>query len=307
MKILIIGYGSIGERHATVLHELGHEIHVISQREDIPYPVCHSLNELKNLHHFEYIVISNATPQHYTTFLHLQSEGYQGTILIEKPIFASLPTSTMSHASSRVGYNLRFHPVIQELKNRLYQNKILCLHVYVGSYLPNWRPARDYRLCESSSASSAEGGGVLYELSHELDYVLWLTGIWQTVSALGGHISPLEIQGTDAYALMLQTERCPLVTIQMNYLDHQTRREIICVTENMSMKADLVNNTLTIGQEVLSFPVQRNDTYRFMHQAILEGQESSVCSFQEGLAILELIEKAQLSMREGKRIINGVQ
>ena len=44
-----------------------------------------------------------------------------------------------------------------------------------NSFLPNWRSNRDYR--KSSSLKKVEGGGVLLELSHEIDYIRNLFGV----------------------------------------------------------------------------------------------------------------------------------
>ena len=43
-----------------------------------------------------------------------------------------------------------------------------------GQYLPAWRPSRDYR--ETYTAQSAQGGGILLDASHEIDYVRWIGG-----------------------------------------------------------------------------------------------------------------------------------
>ena len=52
--------------------------------------------------------------------------------------------------------------------------KILSVRCEVGQFLPSWRPNIDYR--ESVSARKALGGGALLELSHEIDYLMWIFG-----------------------------------------------------------------------------------------------------------------------------------
>ena len=94
---------------------------------------------------------------------------------------------------------------MQRLHNELAAQKILTIEARVGFWLPDWRPARDYR--ETSSASRAEGGGVLADLSHEMDYLLWFAGAWRRVCALGGKVSDLELDVEDAAVLLVETER----------------------------------------------------------------------------------------------------
>ena len=54
--------------------------------------------------------------------------------------------------------------------------KIIMIKINVGQYLPNWRNI-DYRKCVSSSKD--KGGGVILELSHDLNYLI---GILNNIS-----------------------------------------------------------------------------------------------------------------------------
>src|SRR2546421_323520 len=83
------------------------------------------------------------------------------------------------------------------LARRLEGEAIVSAEVRTASWLPGWRPGRDYRA--TYSASRALGGGVLRDMSHELDYPSWLFGPWRRLTALGGHLSPLEIESDDCW------------------------------------------------------------------------------------------------------------
>ena len=105
--------------------------------------------------------------------------------------------------------------------------------------------------------------------------------------------------------MLINTQLCPVATVQMNYFDQQTRREILCVLEDGSIKADLVQNTLTIDQEVHTFSLQRNDTYRAMHLAVLEDKTEYLCSFDEGNAVLKFIQCIEESAQTGAQVRNN--
>lgn len=299
MNALVIGYGSIGARHARLLLELGCHTAVVSRREvDFQVPYL-DLAEALVAEHPDYVVIANATSRHHDTLLELAQLGYTGTVLVEKPLFshwAKLPS--LPFGKVFVAYNLRFHPIIQRLKSLLEGEVILSVQAYVGQYLPDWRPASDYRA--SYSANSEQGGGVLRDLSHELDYLTWILGKWERISALGGHLSSLEIASDDIFSLMLVTQSCPIATLQLNYLDRMTRRFVLINTSNHTIEADLIRGTITIDRNSESFTIDRDYTYRAMHNAILFGNTKTLCSLDEGLDTLRLIEAAEQAAKHEK-------
>lgn len=298
MRAVVVGYGSIGARHVRVLSELGCNVAVVSRREvDVPMRFA-TIAEAVESFHPEYIVIANATTEHKDSLKALRSAGFAGIVLVEKPLFAEYKTPEELGIQSGgvfVAYNLRFHPVLQRLHSLLEHERILTFHAHIGQYLPQWRPDRDYRTVYS--AHKEQGGGALRDLSHEVDYVLWMCGAWRRLAALGGHISHLEISSDDVFSLMLETERAPVVTIQLNYLDRVAQREIVINTENHTFRANLIAGTLSVDGVVESFTVERDDTYRNQHRDILEHGAQTACSFQEGNAVMQMIAAAEQANR----------
>jgi predicted dehydrogenase len=293
-RALIVGYGSIGARHARLLTELGCRTAVVSKRE-VDFPVRYAdLGQALTTEQPDYVVIANATNQHHATLLTLVQLSYTGTVLVEKPLFSDFKElGKLPFKQIFVAYNLRFHPIIQRLKHLLKGEEILSAQAYVGQYLPDWRPATDYR--ESYSAKASQGGGALRDLSHELDYLLWMLGGWQKVSALGGHLSPLEISSDDVFALMMTTLACPIAMLQLNYLDKLARRTVLINTANHTIEADLIKGIVTLDRQAESFTVGRDDTYRAMHEAMISGRSDSLCSLTEGLEVMRLIAAAEKS------------
>ena len=292
MKVLVIGYGSIGTRHTRLLLDLGCDVSIVSQREIGFEKRFSKLKDALDEVNPSYIVISNKTEEHYSSLMELSKICFGGIVLIEKPVFDKLreiPDDLI--CSCFVAYNLRFHPIIQELKNILLTEKIISFQVYVGQYLPDWRPDRDYR--KSYSAQKKEGGGVLRDLSHELDYLTWILGEWESLNSMGGRFSSLEIDCDDVYAIMGRMERCPIVSVQLNYLDRIGRREIIVNTDQHTVKVDLIKGTIQIDGSVQKFNVERDLTYQRQHQAVLDKKFDSLCSLEEGLKTMQIIESIE--------------
>ena len=293
LKVLVIGYGSIGQRHARVLMELGCRVAVVSRRSIAFEPSYSELSQALSVWQPDYVVVANRTSEHFQTVEGLTQYGFRDFLLIEKPLFdqsAEVPRQNFSCIA--VGYNLRCHPLLRRLKSFVNNAcNILTAHVYVGSYLPHWRPDADYR--QSYSAKQEDGGGVLRDLSHELDYVLWLFGCWHKLTAHGGRFSGLEIDTEDAFSLLMETECCPLVAIHMNYLDRVPRREIIVNTNQHTCWVDLIKNKITFDGIEESVTVARDDTYRSEHTAMLEGNIEGLCTVEEAMETLVTIQAAE--------------
>lgn len=294
MNCLIIGYGSIGARHANILKDMGHSVHVVSKRDVTDFPCYKLIKEALQNTNFDYVIIANETYNHYNSFIELNELRYSGKLLIEKPVFLEpSPIPQSGYENVLVAYNLRFHPVIQKLHAFLKDKEIYSVQIYVGRYLPDWRPGSDYTKCYS--ASKDMGGGVLRDLSHELDYINWIAGGWKRVAAIGGKFSDLQINSDDVFVLLLEMENCPVASVQMNYLDRIARREIIVNLKDHSIKADLIGNILEIDGKVSEFKVEINRTYTMQHNAILNGDYSIACTLKQGIDVLNLIHAAELT------------
>jgi predicted dehydrogenase len=291
-RVLVVGYGSIGARHTRLLGEMGCDVAVVSARAIDFQKRYGTLREGWQAHRPTLVVVANATAAHYPTMNELVQLGHTCDVLIEKPVFDQvLPLPANNFRQLRVAYNLRFHPVLSRLREALTGQRVISVQAYVGQYLPNWRPGTDYRLCYSAHAD--QGGGALLDLSHDLDYLAWMMGPWRRVAAIGGRMSGLEISSDDVFSLLYESDRCPVVGVQLNYLDRLGRRQVIVNTAVHTYEADLVRSSLKIDGEELHFSVERDTTYRDMHAAMLSGNPMQACTVQEALDTLALCDAAR--------------
>ena len=290
LKGLVVGYGSIGCRHVSVLEQLGLNVSVVSKR-----PIAHpntfpDLESALSSQGFDYVVLANKTSEHSVVLHRLAKSGFSGKVLVEKPIFTSdEPLPKGCFKSLTVGYNLRFSDGLRALKQKILFEKIVSVNASVGQYLPSWRKARDYR--HSYSASLAEGGGVLLDLSHEIDYLLWLFGPWTCVTAIGGKFSSLEIETDDSYMVLAKGAQFDSLSLNMNYLDRVGRRSIIVQTDNHTFEVDLIKGTFSMDgvSQLSGFDIA--STYSTMHTAILNDDLDIACSGEDGLATLNLVKE----------------
>ena len=300
MKVAVVGTGSIGQRHQRLLQELGHKVVVISKNsKSMKYK---SLTDALAQENFEYVVLASQTSQHFADLSVLVKKNFTGYVLVEKPIFSRPEKLKLNRFKLfAVGYNLRFHPAIIWLQETLPQlGAVSSVNFYVGQYLPTWRPGTDYRT--SSSSKTDSGGGVLRDLSHELDLALNIFGDWQKLTALGGKFSNLEIDTEDTFSILMQTELCSAVSIQMNYLDRINQRSITINGNEGSINIDLISGSANFNDQEIKFEVKPDDTYLAQHQAMFAGDFKNTCSLSEGSKIVEMIEAIEKSVRKQKWI-----
>jgi predicted dehydrogenase len=294
MRSLIVGYGSIGKKHSKTLSNLGSEVAIVSSQDNIPYLAYKEIIKAIKSFNPNYVIICNPTDKHMLAILDLIKASFTGTVLIEKPLFnemLEMPKNNFDNIF--VAYNLRFHPALLKLKEILKVEKTLSANIYVGQYLPDWRPTQDYR--KTYSAKKNKGGGVLRDLSHELDYTSWIFGDWKSLTSLGGKVSKLEIDSEDIYSILMETEHSPSLSIQMSYLDRIKQRKIIVNTDSHCIEVDLIQNYIKVDGDLQTYEIDSNYTYSDMHLSVISKKYTNLCTLDEGLKIMKLIKYIEKS------------
>ena len=159
-NILIIGFGSIGKRHANILKKFKNisNIYILTKQ------ICKNFKKIENIKQIkkidpDYIIIATKTSDHFKYLLFLEKNFSNKTILVEKPLFEKYKKLKIKNNKIFVGYNLRYHPVLVFIKNFIKNKKIFSIDVNCHSYLPHWRKNRNYS--KTNSAKKAYGGGAL--------------------------------------------------------------------------------------------------------------------------------------------------
>ena len=269
MKILIIGYGSIGRRHFEILSK-NYNVEVVSKYKGSFF----NLDEV-NLNKFDYFIIANETYKHFETLKYINERVENKIILVEKPLFDKEYHIVLNN-KVYVAYNLRFHPLIQKLKTL---DNILYLNIFVGQDLRTWRK-RNYK--KSYSTDINKGGGVLRDLSHEIDYLMWCGGDIENVNYIDTKISDLDIKSDDLFTAIGKTSKGIIFNISMDYISKTPIRHIIVHTLKESFIFDLIHSN-----------INRNYTYEMLHNSILNQSGKDVCSFEEGMKVVKFITKVK--------------
>jgi predicted dehydrogenase len=294
MKIAIIGGGSIGLRHKRLLEDLGHEVFLVSQHAERSKNVLNSVEELFLVNSIEYIIIANETYKHAETVRFIKERVFKGLLLVEKPLNSNLELVAYSQfKDSYVGFNLRFHPAVIRLKELVdvHRNEILGVEMYYGNSTSNWRPDAHSRA--SYSRSVALGGGVLRDFCHEIDLAYWLFGFEKVEYAYGAKHGEFMIDGENLVYLTLGGLKMFKVSISLNSLQNLPTRTITLHTIESEYKVDLINASLTYGDNVEKFEIDPDYTYQKMHEAILSSDSTLLATIKDGLSVDKIISDAE--------------
>ena len=93
----------------------------------------------------------------------------------------------------------------------------------------------------------------------------------------------------------MESERVPIMTIQLNYFDTYPQRRLTVNTSEGTLIADLVQETLKTPKGTIKFPGASITTYTDMHKSMLQGDMSQACTLEEALTVDSIIDAVRLS------------
>ncbi|PJZ45520.1 Gfo/Idh/MocA family protein [Leptospira brenneri] len=330
-RLLIVGLGSIGKRHLRLARELfpDAEIKVLRHKPGAETPEFADgcLADMEQVATFapQIAVIANPAPFHISTALALVALDCH--LLIEKPLSDTTEgvSSLIEKAHTRklvlqVGYNLRFLPSLEKFRDCIHAGtigRILSIRCEIGQYLPSWRPQTDYR--QNVSAQKDLGGGVLLELSHELDYLRWIFGDVSWVQAWLNRQSSLEIDVEDTAHLTLgfkpqvSGQVPPVASVSLDFIRHDRVRLCTVIGESGSLRWNGLTGEVEeyrVGDEawkkLFHYVQQGDDSYRAQWKHFLSCVEyglNPLVNGEDGLAVLEIIEAVRKSSKEKSRVV----
>lgn len=276
MKVLMVGLGGIGQRHTRNLRTLlGDDVEILAYRVrrqmhvvtptlqadpqrnvELEYKVqsFSDLNEALG-HRPDVAFICNPTSLHVPTAMACIQGGCD--LFLEKPLSDSMEgvdelisAADQRKAITMVGYQLRFHPCVQELSRVVMSGvlgNLLAVRATVGECVANWHPYEDYR--QMYAARSDLGGGVVLSQIHEFDYLYSLFGVPRRIFALGGHWSDLEVDVEDTASILMEhsfAQRPLAVHLHQDYLQSPPSRHCEVIGDRGRAVMDLQGLTLSV-------------------------------------------------------------
>jgi predicted dehydrogenase len=270
LKILFFGLGSIGKKHAKIIKNkfdfdlFAYRTNKGQENNDLKIKEFESLDDAFSINP-DIAFITNPTFLHIETALECVRRNID--IFIEKPISNSLEKVDVlaskikkNNIFTYVAYNMRFHPVICNLKKIISEKgKPIYFSGICSSYLPEWRPNQDYSL--SYSAKKELGGGVILDLSHEFDYINWLFGDIKKIDGVCGKISDLNIDSEDILIAQLTCNLGIIGNLHLDYFSQNAERKIQVYYNDVYIEANLIKNTIKIikdkKEKIITFKIDK--------------------------------------------------
>lgn len=317
-KILVVGTGSIANTHFKVARNLFPTADIKAYSESgnslEGVPTLSQVSEIENFDP-DVAVIANTSNHHIRLGVMLAKMGVD--LLIEKPLSSSMKKVRALRKIARkkgitvhVGYNLKFLPSMIQLRKILEQQivgELFSVRSVVGQDLTTWRPGRDYQ--STASASKNKGGGVLNELSHEIDYLTWLFGPPSTVFAVSGKMSRLDVDCEDAAHLVFsyskEGSRKLVVSLDMDMFRKDPARNCLFIGEKGTLlwdgiqgKISIFNSLECVWETVFDASERLEDTYvaewnKF--SSAVSANHNSLDNFDSAVEAMRIIRLARIS------------
>lgn len=326
MKFLIAGFGSIGRRHFRNLKTLGQNDLLLlrSGKSQLPedelagHIVEHSIDAAL-AHRPDAVVVANPTALHLDVTIPVARAGCH--ILLEKPVSNDMgrvdelrAAVTASGSRVLVGFQFRFHPGLLKAKELLGSGilgKPISVRAHWGEYLPGWHPWEDYR--KGYSARGDLGGGVVLTLSHPFDYLRWLFGEVDSVSATTARSGQLDIEVEDQADVDLGFTGGLRAAVHLDYLERPGLHwlEIECTEGVMHWDAGTGNLRISFSDDrpEQNYPVpdgfDRNHLFLDQTRHFIEvakGTAEPGCTLEDGIKALQIALAVHASAKTGAKV-----
>ena len=328
MKVSVFGSGSIGLRHLTNLIKLKKELKISSI---FSYDTKNKKSFLVESKKFVFTQnLKQAAENCDVAFICVPTHLHNQTInkilkytkchfYIEKPLSSEIKDclKTLNKIKQTkkkvgVGYMLVNHPVILKVQSLIKQKaigKIIFAKAECGFYLPNWHPWEDYR--KFYMAHKKQGGGVLLDTSHEINYLQRLFGEVKSIQGIVGKFSNLEITSDDLALSILKFKNNIIGHVHLDLLQFEKSRTFKIIGTKGVIEGCFSKNTLKIYDNLKKKYFVKNIKYNFNNiyytqlrqfWALIKNKKNNLCTAKEAYHTMQIIESIRKSQFSGKKI-----
>lgn len=321
LGVLVVGAGSIGERHLRCLIDTGRcDVAVCEPRDAVRARIAETYGTANAFAStdealsggFDSVVIATPAPTHIQ--LARQAVGAGMAALIEKPLAVSeagvtelIEEARAQGLATGVAYVYRAHPALRAMRDAIAAGRFgapLQLVAVSGQHFPTYRPA----FASTYYASHADGGGAIQDaLTHIFNAAEWLVGPITRIAADAAH---LKLPGVEVEDTVQAIARHGDVLASYSLNQHQAPNEMMLtvICERGTVRFDLLKHAWrwmvdpeTPWQEEAADIPSRDAWFTAQEHAWLDTVERKtppLCSLEEGLQTLRVNLAALASVRQ---------
>lgn len=299
MKILIIGLGSIGQRHLRNLKIIVPKAKIYALRKKFITPTLNNFNkvinkDIKKKYSIEYInnlkdiikkkikldcaFICTPSSQHIGQAIWLIKNNIN--CFIEKPLGSSLSRinelqsllKKKKEVITMMGFQMRFNPIIKDLakifKNKKIIGRLLYVNIHNGENIEDFHLYEDYKI--SYAARKELGGGVILSQIHEIDYFLYLFKDYMIIKnySISSKISNLKINVEDIFSssfVLKKKKEKVICTMNLNFFERPKKRKINFIGTDGSIEVCLNKQKISIfkgnKKKTINYNINRNKIF----------------------------------------------
>ena len=317
--VVVIGVGSIGERHLRCFGRTDRvDLSICETNETVRneiarrYAVKHVFEDLEAVARArpDAAVICTPAPLHVPMAIALARVGTH--LLVEKPLSTSddgverlFELAREKNITIAVGYTMRMNPLLAEVREAISEKrfgKVVQVSTVSGQHFPTYRPA--YR--DIYYADRATGGGAIQDaLTHQINAAEWLVGPVTRVAADAAHqvLDGVEVEDT-VHVIARHGSVQSSFSLNQHQAPNETTMNIVCQTGTMQIEFHRQrwrwqtepDQVWQLGSQI---SLERDDLFVSQATMFLNAMESKspvACSLEEGLqtlyAILALLRAA---------------
>ena len=339
MKVLFFGLGGVGQRHLRNLLKIEPEtvigaVKKTSRSFEIDDKLCahkdvdiikkyniEKFSSLKDAEGFnpDFAIVTNPTSEHVKTSIDLVEKGIP--VFMEKPISDKymglkdlLDVSKKKNVPVMIGYMMRFNPCAIKIKEMVEENRIGRIYsvvLIINSYLPSWHKYE--KVNEFYAGCKKLGGGVVLTLCHPFDYLRWLFGDVDQVTAYTRTTGILDLNVEDVADVLLRFDSGIIANVHLDHLQKPSHHVLEIIGSEGTIRWDNADGAVrwwSIScQDWMSLSTpegfERNDLFLEEMRHFIEvanGNEAPVCTFEDGIHALKIALAVHESAEEGRTI-----
>jgi len=324
-NVLVVGLGSIGERHVRNLKILGAKsIYVLRRKNKDPRTIdikdYNYVSTIKEALEKDISAAIIATPSsNHTEILEILVQK-KIPVLLEVPISNKLDKlediclfAKENNVPILVGHNLKFHPSLKKIKDIIKSNQVGNVYFsrsQFGEYLPECHPWEDYKY--RYEARKDLGGGVILTSIHEIDHAVWLFGRVKCVTCVSRTLKlPVDVE--DVAMIVMEHHNGILSEIELDFIQRSYSRNLQICADKTSIEWGLIENNLLMYDVNIKdwHKINSDDDYDINQTYIDElnhfsdivyNQETPITSLQDSIHVLNVALSAIESSKQKKTV-----